>query len=106
MISFDDFQKMELVIGEITEVNDHPNADKLYVLKVTLGNEERELVAGIKPYYSKEELKGRQIVVIKNLQPAIIRGVKSEGMLLAAQDSQGVSLLIPDRRVENGAKIR
>ncbi len=106
MISFDDFQKMELVIGEITEVNDHPNADKLYVLKVTLGNEERELVAGIKSYYSKEELKGRQIVVIKNLQPAIIRGVKSEGMLLAAQDSQGVSLLIPDRRVENGAKIR
>ncbi len=106
MISFDDFQKMELVIGEITEVNDHPNADKLYVLKVTLGNEERELVAGIKPYYSKEELKGKQIVVIKNLQPAVIRGVKSEGMLLAAQDSQGISILIPDRRVENGARIR
>ena len=106
MISVGDFQRMELVIGEITEVNDHPNADKLYVLKVTLGNEERELVAGIKPYYSKEELMGKQIVVIKNLQPAVIRGVKSEGMLLAAQDSQGVSILIPDRRVENGAKIR
>lgn len=106
MISFDDFQKMELVVGEITEVNDHPNADKLYVLKVTLGDEERELVAGIKPYYSKEELKGKQIVVIKNLQPAVIRGVKSECMLLAAQDSQGVSILMPDRRVENGARIR
>lgn len=106
MISFSDFQKMELVIGRIKEVEDHPNADKLYILKVSLGDEERNLVAGIKPYYSREELIGRQIVVIKNLEPATIRGVKSEGMLLAAQDSQGVSILIPDREVEDGAKIR
>jgi len=97
---------MELVIGRIKEVEDHPNADKLYVLKVSVGDEERTLVAGIKSYYSREDLVGKQIVVVKNLEPAIIRGVKSEGMLLAAQDSQGVSILIPDREVEDGAGIR
>ncbi|RKY36657.1 MAG: hypothetical protein DRP73_03015 [Candidatus Omnitrophota bacterium] len=106
MLSFNDFQKMELVIGRIKEVEDHPNADKLYVLKVSVGDEERTLVAGIKSYYSREDLVGKQIVVVKNLEPAIIRGVKSEGMLLAAQDSQGVSILIPDREVEDGAGIR
>jgi methionyl-tRNA synthetase len=106
MLSFSDFQKMELVIGRIKEVEDHPNADKLYILKVSLGEEERTLVAGIKPYYSREELIGKQTVVIKNLEPATIRGVKSEGMLLAAQDSQGIAVLIPDREVEDGAKIR
>ncbi|MCD6080597.1 MAG: hypothetical protein J7J54_04000 [Candidatus Omnitrophica bacterium] len=97
---------MELVIGRIKEVEDHPNADKLYVLKVSVGDEERTLVAGIKSYYSRENLLGKQIVVVKNLEPAVIRGVKSEGMLLAAQDSQGVSILIPDREVEDGAGIR
>ncbi|OQX84309.1 MAG: hypothetical protein B6D53_00195 [Candidatus Omnitrophica bacterium 4484_49] len=106
MLSFNDFQKMELVIGRIKEVEDHPNADKLYVLKVSVGDEERTLVAGIKSYYSRENLLGKQIVVVKNLEPAVIRGVKSEGMLLAAQDSQGVSILIPDREVEDGAGIR
>jgi len=95
-----------LVIGRIKEVEDHPNADKLYVLKVSVGDEERTLVAGIKSYYSRENLLGKQIVVVKNLEPAVIRGVKSEGMLLAAQDSQGVSILIPDREVEDGAGIR
>jgi len=106
MLNFNDFQKMELVIGRIKEVEDHPNADKLYVLKVSVGDEERTLVAGIKSYYSRENLLGKQIVVVKNLEPAVIRGVKSEGMLLAAQDSQGVSILIPDREVEDGAGIR
>lgn len=106
MISFDEFKKMELVVAEIKEVKEHPNADKLYILKVELPSEpERQLVAGIKPYYSREELIGKQIVLVKNLAPARIRGVESEGMLLAAEDRDGISILIPDRKVENGAKI-
>ena len=106
MLSFEEFKKMEMAVGTIKEVKNHPNADKLYLLKVSFGNEERQLVAGIKPYYSQEELISKQIVVIKNLEPAVIRGVKSEGMLLAAEDKDGISLLTPDREVEDGAKIR
>ena len=106
MVNIEDFKKLELVIATIKEVEEHPNADKLYLLKVSLGAEERQLVAGIKPYYSKEELVNKQIVMIKNLEPAVIRGTVSEGMLLAASDKDGVSMLTPDRKTEDGAKVR
>jgi len=107
MISFEEFKKMELAVATIKEATDHPDADKLYVLKVLLsGDEERQLVAGIKPYYSKEELEGKQVVVVVNMEPAVIRGVESNGMLLAAQDEEGIAVLTIDRKVVNGAKIR
>jgi methionyl-tRNA synthetase len=106
MISFEEFKKMELKVARIITVEEHPNADKLYVLKIKIQDEERQLVAGIKSYYKPEELIGKQIVAITNLEPATIRGIKSEGMLLAAQDSKTISLLIPDKEVEDGAEIR
>ena len=105
MISFDDFKKLDLRIGRITSVEDHPNADKLYVLKVDLGAEERQLVAGLKKYYTAEELQGRLMVVVANLEPAVLRGVESQGMLLAAGEDDVVSILQPDAAIAPGAKV-
>ena len=106
MITIDDFAKMELVVGTITEVADHPNADKLLVLQVDAGGENRQLVAGLKAHYTAEELTGRQIVLVANLQPASLRGVESQGMLLAAQDGDRVVLVAPSDQVSPGSRIR
>lgn len=105
-VKFNDWKKLDLRIGEIKEVNDHPNADKLLLLKVGIGDKIINLVAGIKNHYPKEDLINKQIVVFTNLEPVIIRGIKSEGMLLAAEDKNNkVALLIPDFDVENGSII-
>lgn len=104
-VTIDAFKKIHMRVGRIIEVLDHPKADKLYILRVDMGNEIRTLVAGIKPWYKKEELKGKTIVVLVNLQPKEIRGVKSEGMLLAADDGKTVSILTVDKEVELGARI-
>jgi methionyl-tRNA synthetase len=105
-ISFDDFKKMDLRVAQIKAAEDIEGADKLYKLTIDLG-EERNLVAGIKPYYSKEELIGKKIVVIANLEPKTIRGVASHGMLLAASnlDKSKVVLLTLDKDLENGSGV-
>lgn len=106
MLSFAEFKKLELKVALITEVNDHANADKLYVIKIDLGGEERQIVAGIKSSYSKEELIGKQIIVVSNLEPAFLRGVESEGMLLAVQDEKGISIISPQRQVKLGSIVK
>ncbi|MFP4001384.1 MAG: class I tRNA ligase family protein, partial [Thermoplasmata archaeon] len=88
-------KKLDLRVGKITKVKEHPNADKLYINRVDIGDEERTLVAGLKPYYDKEEMEGKKIVVVANLEPAKLRGIESEGMMLAAQEGETVSLLQP-----------
>ncbi|RLF77334.1 methionine--tRNA ligase, partial [Thermococci archaeon] len=85
---------------------DHPNADKLYLVKVDLGDEVRQLVAGLKKYYKPEELLNHYVIVVTNLEPKKLRGVESQGMLLAADDGENVSLLLPDREIKLGARIR
>ncbi len=105
MANIEDFKKLELRVAQIKEFNDHPDANKLYVLKIDSGNREKQIVAGIKGSYPKEELIGKQIVVIDNLEPAVLRGVESQGMLLAAQDEKGITLLIPERTVKIGSRI-
>lgn len=105
MISIDDFGKADLRVAEILEVKDHPDADRLFVLKIKIGSEERQLVAGIKGHYSKEELVGKKIIVIVNLEPAVLRGVKSEGMLLAASEGDKVVLVTVDKDIESGSKL-
>ncbi len=95
----------DLRVGVIKKVEDHPNADKLYILTVDVG-EERRLVAGLKAFYSKEELLGKRIIVVKNLKKRRIRGVISEGMLLAADNGKEVGLLLPLHKVEPGTKVR
>lgn len=107
MATIEDFMKIQMVVAQIKEVADHPDADKLYVLKVNVGgDEERQLVAGIKKSYEKEELLGKKIIVIKNLEPAVIRGQESQGMLLAASVEGRAVLLAPEADVPLGSAVR
>src|SRR3954466_6311128 len=85
-ITYDDFAKLELRVATIVEAKVHPNADKLLVLQVDLGGEKRQICAGIKAYYAPEQLVGKQVVVVANLDPKPLRGEMSQGMLLAATD--------------------
>ncbi len=87
-------QRLDVRVGRVLKVEDHPRADKLYLVYVDLGTEKRRLVAGLRDEYGREEIQGKNIVVLCNLKPATLRGVKSEGMLLAAVDGKEVSLLL------------
>jgi methionine--tRNA ligase beta chain len=104
-VDFKEWQNLDFRIAEVLEVGDHPDADKLYVLKIKISEEERTIVAGIKKNYSKEELVGKKIIVFTNLKPAVLRGVKSEGMLLAASEGDKVVLLTVDKDIESGARV-
>ena len=105
MVSFDDFKKIDLRIGEVLTVEHVPNADKLYALQVDVGGKQIQLVAGLREAYKEDELKGKRIVVVTNLDPVKIRGITSEGMLLAAVDGKEVSLLTVDRPVSVGSGV-
>lgn len=101
-----DFQKLELRVGKVTEVERLEGSDKLVRLEVDLGEEYRTIVAGIALDYTRKQLEGKNIVVLTNLEPKAIMGVVSEGMLLAA-DVEGNPVLIgPDRDVPTGAAVR
>jgi len=106
MVTVEDFRKIELKIGEIKEVNDHPDADRLYVILVDLGDKTKQVVAGIKGSYQKEDLLGKQVVVVDNLEPAVLRGVESQGMLLAASDETGITIICPQRKVKLGSIVK
>jgi len=106
MVTFEEFKRLEIKIAKILEVKDHPNADKLYVMVIDLGEKTKQIVAGIKSSYKKEDLIGRQIVVIDNLEPAVLRGQESQAMLLAAQDEQGVCIIRPEREVKLGSMVK
>jgi methionine--tRNA ligase beta chain len=106
-ISIDDFSKLELRVATIMGAAPHPNADRLLVLTIDLGSEQRQLVAGIRGHYQPEDLTGKQIVVVANLQPATLRGVQSQGMLLAASDDQGrLAIVTPEKPIANGALVK
>jgi len=106
MVNFDDFSKLDLKIGKILEVSMHPDAEKLYLLKVDIGDKTIQLVAGIKPFYEPEQLENKLIVVLTNLESKNIRGVLSEGMILAAQDKDDISLIISDKEIAVGSIIK
>ena len=106
-VNFNDWQKLDIRLGEILEVKDHPSASKLYIFKVNIGDKEISLVAGLKEHYAPAELLGKKVVVFVNLEPKEILGVKSEGMILAAEDTKhNISLLTVNDYCESGAKIR
>ena len=96
---------LNLKVAEIKKVDDHPDADKLLVLKIDLGTEKRQLVAGLKEHYKKEELIGKKIVVVTNLKPAKLRGVESQGMLLAASNKKTCGLLLAENS-EPGTQVK
>ena len=106
-ITFDEFKKLDLRVGEIKTAEEIPGADKLYKLGVDLGGETRELVAGIKLFYEKDRLIGKKIVVLTNLEPRVIRGITSHGMLLAAstEDKSSVVILTVEKEIASGSKV-
>jgi len=104
-VTIDDFRKLEFKTGKVLECVPHSNADKLFVMKVDVGGETRQIVSGIRAYYQPEELVGKTVVVVTNLQPAMLRGVESQGMVLAASGAGTVSLLTPVRDVPPGSKV-
>ena len=106
MITIQDFRKVEMKVGKVLAVEDHPNADKLQVIRADLGEDQpRTLVAGLKGHYENEELEGQIIVVVTNLEPARLRGVQSDGMLLAAQEGDSVVLVTLDRDIAPGSPV-
>jgi tRNA-binding protein len=105
MITIDDFRKVELKVATIKAAEPHPNADRLMVLQVDLGDEQRQICAGIRNHYTPDELIGKQIVVVANLETAKLRGMESQGMLLAASDDGRVIILTPEKSVQSGSKV-
>lgn len=105
-VSYADFARLDLRVATVIAAREHPNADKLLLLTIRVGDVEKQIVAGIRAHYPAESLVGRSIVIVNNLEPAVIRGEESNGMLLAASDAQGVTLLRPDRDCESGAGIK
>jgi methionyl-tRNA synthetase len=106
VVTIEDFRKLELRIAKIKEVQDHPDADRLYVITVDLGDKIKQLVAGIKGSYAKEELLDKQVIVVDNLEPAVLRGVESQGMLLAASDENGITIITPQKEVKLGSIVK
>ena len=104
-ITIDDFAKVELKIAEIIEVKDHPKADKLLIFQVKIGEEQRQIVSGIKEFYSPEDLVGQKVVVVTNLKPIKLRGEDSNGMILAAEKGEKLTLLSTLEDINSGAII-
>jgi len=109
MATIEDFTKLDLRVGEIVEAENHPNASKLLVMKVDFGSEigERTIVAGLRGFYSPDELVGKKAIFVVNLEPVVLRGVESNGMILAASNSgkTEVKVLMADGELEKGSKV-
>ena len=108
-ITFDDFAKLDIRVAKVLEVRNHPNADKLYCMTIDLGTEKRQIIAGLRPYMPPEALLGKSIIVVTNMEPRKMRGLESNGMLLAASAGEGdarrVVALIADGEVPPGSPI-
>ncbi len=109
IIEFSEWAKLDFRVAQVKNVEDIAGADKLYKLTLDVGEEigERTICAGIKEYYSKEELKDKKIIIFVNLKPRMMKGIESQGMLLAAvsEDHSKVVLLTPEKDIENGCRV-
>ena len=108
IVNFEDWEKIDLRVAEIKNVEGIEGADKLYKITLDVGElGERIVCAGIKQRYSKEELPGKKVILFSNLSPRKLRGIESQGMLLAAvsKDHSKVYLLQPDKEIENGSRV-
>jgi methionine--tRNA ligase beta chain len=106
IVSFEEFQKMDLRVGKITKAEPVPQSRNLVKMIIDIGNESRQAVAGIAQHYSSKDLEGKHVAVITNLQPKKMFGIESNVMILAAEDEKTVSILTPDHLVKAGSKIR
>jgi len=107
MITYDDFKKLDMRIGTIKAVKVHPEADKLYILLIAFDEEpDRQVVAGLREHYKEDELIGKQVVVLINLEPIKLRGIESNGMILAAVNRKDKAIIIsPAKKIENNSKV-
>ncbi|MFH1421730.1 MAG: methionine--tRNA ligase subunit beta [Planctomycetota bacterium] len=105
MIAFAEFKKIDMKVGKILSVDKHPDADKLYIISIDIGEETKQAVAGLKDFYSIEELIGKKVIVVTNLEPAKLRGIESHVMILAAQHNNTVSLITPEKELPSGSKV-
>ncbi len=106
-ISFEEFQDLDIRVGKVLEVEDHPNADRLYIVQIDVGDEQLQTCAGLRNHYEKDELEDREVVVLVNLEPSELRGETSECMMLAAEDEEGnVSLLTTDEEMATGSEVK
>ncbi len=106
LIDFDTFKKIDLRVAEIVEAERIEDSNKLVKLQVKLADEKRQLVAGIAKHYDADELVGKKIVIVANLEPAEIFGVKSNGMILAASNEDELTLITPEKAIDNGSKVK
>jgi len=106
IISYDEFKKIDLRVGKVISAEEVRGTDKLLKLEINLGTETRTIVAGVRKHYSAEEILGKKIVIVCNLQPVKLRGIESQGMLLAAVDNNNVVLLTIDKDITEGSKIQ
>lgn len=107
LATLDDFKKLSLRVGVVLSAEDHPNADRLLVLKVDIGDgTPRQVVAGIKGTYLAADLLGKRVVVVANLKPAVLRGVESQGMVLAATEGNSIVVVTLDRPVSAGSQVK
>lgn len=106
-IKYDDFARLDLRVATVLDCKPHPNADKLLVLQIDLGGEKRQICAGLRQHYAPEQLVGRQIIVVANLEPRTMRGEISQGMLLAASDPATARVIVvgPAEGVAPGSKV-
>jgi len=106
-ITIEEFQRLALRVGIVTAADVHPNADRLLVLTVDIGEPSpRQLVAGIRGSYQPAEVIGKRVIVVANMKPAMLRGVESQGMVLAASDGTSIVLLAPERQVPAGSTVK
>lgn len=105
MITIDDFRKVELRTALVLSAEPHPNADRLLVIKVDVGGEERQVVAGIRQHYQPADLVGKTVILAANLEPADLRGVQSQGMLLAVRDGDKVIVLTTEKPAASGLVV-
>ena len=106
-VSIEEFGRLALRVGVVTAAADHPNADRLLVLTVDLGEAApRQVVAGIKGSYQASELVGKLVAVVANMKPAMLRGVESQGMVLAASDGSTIVLVSPERPIRAGSIVK
>jgi methionine--tRNA ligase beta chain len=106
IVSYEEFSKMDLRIGKITKADPVQGSRNLVKMLIDIGSENRQAVAGIAQYYNPKDLEGKSVAVIANLQPRKMFGLESNVMILAAEDDKTVSILLPDRPVKTGSKIK
>jgi len=104
-VGIEDFLKLDIRVAKVLSAERVEGSEKLLKLRVSLGDEERTLVAGIGKHYAPEELVGKKVVMLANLKPRNIFGIESQGMILAAGDGKNLSVLLPEKDVKEGAKV-